>query len=446
MTASSTHREPELNEIGVAAICGDVALLWLLLEVSVRLIHEASSLFGGTAAAFVLLASSARADTVSLSYDAVVTHVRQQSPAVLLAAVELEQDQASVVGAGVWSQQNPSLNVRAGPRFGVDQIRPGADVDLNVPLEVYGQRGLRQDEARHGVTEGEAAVKDALRLATAEALDAWLEVLHATDVVERSEEQAQLTTALSEAVRRRREAGDVSDIDLGLVVVEDARARRALLVARTELQQVTAKLKMLLGLNGGDELRIVEDLTTAVQRYRTDVFERAEMRADLQARTSAVEGAMVAVALQEREAWPALALVAGYERDDDEHVALFGASIPLPLFQRNQGGIATASANLHLREAELSLSRQRTENETASAKARLRAAREGVAILGTDVLPQLEQNIALMRRAFEAGERGVADVLLVQRSALEARHDIHDALLELGLAGVAVDSAVGLFR
>lgn len=411
-----------------------------------RLLHEASSLLGGTAAVLVLLASTARADSVSLSYDAVVARVRQQAPAVLLAAAELEQDRASVVGADVWAQQNPSLDVRAGPRFGVDQIRPGADVDLNVPLEVYGQRGLRQDEARHRVTGGEAAVKDALRLATAEALDAWLEVLHATDVVEHSEEQTQLTAALSESVRRRREAGDVSEVDLGLVIVEDARARRGLLVARTELQQATAKLKMLLGLNDGDELQIVENLTTAVQRYRTDTSARAEIRADLQARTSAVEVAKVAVALQEREAWPALALVAGYERDDDEHVALVGASIPLPLFQRNQGGIAAANANLHLREAELSLNRRRAESEAASAQARLVTAHKGVAILDTDVLPRLEQSIALMRRAFEAGERGIADVLVVQRSALEARHDIHDALLELGRAGVAVDAAEGDFR
>lgn len=410
-----------------------------------HLVIEVASLFGRLPALVLVVASTASAAPVALSYEEVVARAREHSPEVRLAATDVERARAGIVAADVWLQENPVLDARAGPRFGSDRIRPGGDVDLSIPLELYGQRGLRQEGAQQAVATAEAAASNAERRAVADALGAWFELLHAQDVLEHAGERAALAGSLLASIRQRKEAGDVGDLDLGLVIIEDARARRAVVAARGDVDQAASRLQALLGLARGDELRPVEHLDQAVARYLIDKEPHAE-RPDLRASALAVKGAQTGVALEERLAWPAVSFHAGYERDDDEDVALVGASLPLPLFQRNQGAIATANAALRQREAELALTRSRIEVEVDAARRRLVAAREGVAILGADVLPRLEENIALMRRAFDAGERGVADLLLVQRDALEARHDIHDALLELGLAGVSLDAAQGEFR
>ena len=76
---------------------------------------------------------------------------------------------------------------------------------------------------------------------------------------------------------------------------------------------------------------------------------------------------MADLRLQHSSAVPNLDLLGGYKRDVGENTIYGGLQIDLPIFNRNQGGIAAASASRQLAEDELAYMRltARAEIETA---------------------------------------------------------------------------------
>jgi cobalt-zinc-cadmium efflux system outer membrane protein len=90
--------------------------------------------------------------------------------------------------------------------------------------------------------------------------------------------------------------------------------------------------------------------------------------------------------------------------------------------------------------------RQRVETEVAAARSRLDAAHEGLRLLEADALPNLGATVRLVQRAYELGQADLTRVLVVRTQAAETRREHLDALLEVALAGVALDAARGVFR
>ena len=61
-----------------------------------------------------------------------------------------------------------------------------------------------------------------------------------------------------------------------------------------------------------------------------------------------------------------------------------------------------------------------------------------------DVREALDQNMALVTRGYEAGERDFLELLLMRRELLEARREHIDALLELSSAEAQLDRVLGV--
>lgn len=113
--------------------------------------------------------------------------------------------------------------------------------------------------------------------------------------------------------------------------------------------------------------------------------------------------------------------------DDWEHSLVLEASLPLPIFHRNQGAI---------REAELSQERlgdeQRaweSELETALAEsfAVAEASLERIDGISQRVLPELEKTYALTQEGYQRGKFNFLDVLDAQRAVVDARLELLNA-------------------
>jgi cobalt-zinc-cadmium efflux system outer membrane protein len=148
------------------------------------------------------------------------------------------------------------------------------------------------------------------------------------------------------------------------------------------------------------------------------------------------------VELADREAWPEPSIGASWHREGgpNEHEdVIFGTlTLPIPLWQRNQGARAEARADLAIAEAELESLEGRLRARLARAESAVRAAAVRIAVFGTEVLPSFEQNLSMLERAHELGEIDVLDVsvaverfLRAQDDALDARADYFDALADL---------------
>ncbi|HEY6078577.1 MAG TPA: TolC family protein, partial [Polyangiaceae bacterium] len=120
------------------------------------------------------------------------------------------------------------------------------------------------------------------------------------------------------------------------------------------------------------------------------------------------------------------------------HIVMGTLSIPIPLFQRNQGESAKAHAEVLVAESELDATRRLLEGQLAEARSEVVAAAARTRAYGEEILPRFEENLVLLRRSFELGEidilalsAGRERFLGIQSDALAAQQDYFVALAGL---------------
>jgi cobalt-zinc-cadmium efflux system outer membrane protein len=152
-----------------------------------------------------------------------------------------------------------------------------------------------------------------------------------------------------------------------------------------------------------------------------------------------------ALRLEIAEQYPDLAFGPTLRTEVDESHELLGLplGVELPLFSRNQQGVAEA---LGVR----SEARARYEVACSRALAALEHARRALdlairrrADLESGVLPQAQASVDLMRRALAAGSAGALDLLTAERSEQEVRLEVLAARRAEHAAWAALEAAVG---
>jgi cobalt-zinc-cadmium efflux system outer membrane protein len=120
-----------------------------------------------------------------------------------------------------------------------------------------------------------------------------------------------------------------------------------------------------------------------------------------------------------------------------------GVSIPLTSTRRNRGNIEAAVA----RQAGARLRREYLEatipTQVEAAHEHWRAAQEALTIFSTGVIQQSEQNLAVMKQAYNLGELRLLDILNEQRRLLDTELNYVDAQAEVFRAYAELEQAVG---
>ena len=138
--------------------------------------------------------------------------------------------------------------------------------------------------------------------------------------------------------------------------------------------------------------------------------------------------------LQRRNAIPDVAVGAGVRRFREasgDTAFVLGLSVPLPVFDRNQGNILRAGAELSRAEAEAERGRLYLDAALAEAERRLDQAWRAADSLRRVVLPAAGEAAASAREGYVAGKFSLLEVLDAQRVLSDAREQLNAALLEV---------------
>ncbi|MBI2374975.1 MAG: TolC family protein [Deltaproteobacteria bacterium] len=372
---------------------------------------------------------------------------RLSSPSARLATLRLAYGDAARASAEPLFPDNPTLELGVGPRL------EGGDYDVfatfSQPVEVAGERGLRITLAARFRERLEAEL-------AASAWDLRREVTLSYHTAVIAREGAELADRLLEfagdllaIARRRRAAGDSTSIELRIAEIEHARAREAKLAADQALRSARVALAEVTG----SSIDAPPNVPRGLEPPRTipslaRLLRLTEAHPALRARRLATGEAHAHKALADREAWPTPVLGAQVARESasegpPSYVVLGTIAAPLPFWQRNQGERARARAAVDVAEAkEISTARAlrsrvvRTHGELSVAVARL-------AIFTSSVAPSLEDNLALLRRGFEAGELSVLALATARERFLEAQRDALSAYADCARARSELESAAG---
>jgi len=119
-------------------------------------------------------------------------------------------------------------------------------------------------------------------------------------------------------------------------------------------------------------------------------------------------------------------------------------SIPIPVFDRNQGGRAAARAHLDAAESrQLALERAVTA-EVEAAVSRLSSSERILALLEQGVIPQLAENLKLTQEAYRLGEVGILSVIDEQKKFFEVNDGYLSALHGRRVAFIKLETAAAI--
>lgn len=343
---------------------------------------------------------------------------RQDNPE--LKALALEAGAVEAAGRQAALLPNPALEY---VREGRASEGGSTTVQLAIPLELGGKRGARMDVAR---ADSRAA---ALDLAAGRArIEA--EVAAAFHAAYLAQEHVALAAQVSESGRRssdaaarRVQAGKVSPVEEARARVAEANWRIEGVAAQKELDEARIKLASLLG----SEARAIGSLAApgAPEASALRLQALVDAAPAMQRAAAEVEAGSAALKLERAQRLPDVSLIVGSKREGPERERvrqnIVGLSIPLPLFNRNQGAILAAERRADKARAELEATRLRIRAEAQQAHARMQAALQQERLVREDVLPGARYAAEAALKGFEAGKFNYVEVLDAQRTLVQAQ-------------------------
>lgn len=372
---------------------------------------------------------------------------RRNNPGLEAARRRVGEARGELTGASVLLRENPEAEVAAGRRMpdpGAEAGRKPFELGVAQRFEIAGQRGKRVERASEELAAVEAEEEvagRALDLSVARAFYEGLGARERSKVAQQNEELARELAAIAEARVAR---GAATALESNAARVRVAEASRRLLAARAEERASRLRLAALLGLGPEGDVVLGGDLPEAgplpAEAPRDAVATRPEVRA-AERRTNA---ARAAAELATRSGFPDVVLGARYSHEEASRSVVGTLSVPIPLFQRNQGERERSEAAALRAEAEERAIRLQVATAAEEARLGLERARAGLALYDADVLRALGESLALLRRALDAGKVSPAEVIVLQRELLEGRLGYLEARVELAVADALARTAAGL--
>jgi cobalt-zinc-cadmium efflux system outer membrane protein len=168
-----------------------------------------------------------------------------------------------------------------------------------------------------------------------------------------------------------------------------------------------------------DPLRPVEEL---LAQARMNNYQLRSREAELQQ-----QGFRADLARNQR--WPAVSIGPYYSQekaDDTERAYGVGVSVPLPLWNRNEGNIQSAKARQQQAEASLLITQREIERDLRESVAGYNALLEQMAFARSESLQQLEEAADLADRHYRLGAVPITTYVELQEKYLDATEAILD--------------------
>ena len=321
------------------------------------------------------------------------------------------------------------------------------EVGISQEVEIAGQRGKRIAAASRSLDAMRLRVSRARQELTASVGEAFVLALQARELEQLAKIEKEIVRSLAEFERRRLDAGAGTLIDLNLALAAEGRAQRQVELAIAAETAARATVAERIGLPPADVPRLDGELPESwpsAAPLQTLEARALAQRQDLAALKSEIEAAAARLRLEQSLAAPNLVvgLATGREADREDLDTLI-AGVTIPLFNRNQGGIATARANQDGAAADLALATLALRSEVASAAIRYQATTHALTVFRETVAGTLDENLELVQKSFASGKLRASEVLVFRREFVDSRRELIEAAADAWLAKIALDLATG---
>ena len=356
---------------------------------------------------------------------------------------EFRATQANEITAAL--RPNPIASYAA-EQLGARGAEPQHTATLGQPIETGGKRQRRIDSARASTRVTGFELADVRRQIVYQVHKAFTDILVAQASLTLAEQNLRNLDDVERIQRFRAERGDISELELLRIQVQRfaferdaADARQASRAGRIALRAVTGRERV------SEDVEVVGDLS-----YREFTLARADLeqaalanRPDIRAAEAARERARSDYNLARANAWWDFTPQIEYQRIGNDNTIGFGVSMPLRIFDRNQGEIARTRAEIARADAQRDAVVIQALTEVNAALATVATEREKVRILRDTYLPKAPQARDTVEFAYRRGGLSLLDFLDAQRTYRETAVEQLRALGNYQTAIDQLEAAVG---
>lgn len=345
---------------------------------------------------------------------------------------------------------NPELNVEvanvagSGAYNGFDTAE--TTVLLSQQLELGNKRLLRREVAevehhrsRHDLASARIDVQARI------ARQFWA-VMGAQEHLKLADEQIDLASRTLETVVEKIAAGKAAAVEKHRF--QSALAETRLVKEKAALTLATARRTLAdsLGLEAKAMARVIGNLTDlpplpAYNEIETQTGQspetiRRQLESEAKRRALALERA-------HRLVDPTIGLGLRNFKDSADNALVFAITLPLPLFDRNQGNVQAASSRLAAAQAQEANGLLQSRAVLAESWQALAASSVEARALRDQIIPSAQQAFEAAGYGYQSGKFAVLEMLDAQRTLIEARERYLDVLTAAQLAAVELDRLLG---
>lgn len=375
-------------------------------------------------------AGLAQPDTLAqpLTLDQAIDLALAANPALRSATRSIGIADGAIQQAG--TRPNPELSLLT---EGTDRNTRTETAQLSQVIELGGKRAARitAAEQERKLALDDVSVKRAdLR---ADVITAYMDALTAQERVVLAQASMDLAHKSTDVTGRRVTAGKLSPVELTRSKVAEAAVALELTQANADLALAKRRLASL----WASTRPLDRSLQTPDAAFaRLPAWEALAGRLDgapqLRRAQSAIAGRDAQVALERAQRVPDVTVTLGSqrERDPGRSQAVIGLSVPLPLFNRNQGNLLSALRRADQARDDFEAERLRMSQALLDAYQRAEVATTQLMALHDQVLPGAQSAYEAAVIGFEAGKFGFTDVLDAQRTLVQTRTQYLRALAD----------------
>jgi outer membrane protein, heavy metal efflux system len=393
----------------------------------------------------------------TLSLEVALRLAEARNPQLVVAQETLGVAEADVAGSR--KRLNPSFTLSSEGLPFSQQDRPSFfdNQELNVGIqqefEPGGRRRLRTEQAQHGVESSRASARDILRQLRFDVRCAYMGAVlaKADDEVTRTTlEDIDTVLALN---RSRYEQGELSGVELRRLQVERFRFADDAFAAELALRNARSTLLALLNVRPLDQpFETVEELLPAaigatLAPAPDDAHAALGLalagRPDVDVARRDREQAESGLRLQRASRLPSFVVGAGITRDFGTNGLIVSFGLPLPLFDRNEAGIARAAARQRQAAAQVTAVESRVSLDVQRALNALDVARRRLTYVESDYLKSAREARDIVLASYRSGAATLIDYLDAQRALREALRTQNRARFDYRISLFQYDAAVG---
>ena len=409
--------------------------------------------------AVVLLASfSAIAQPLAtnLTPESAATTALTDNRDLAAARFAIRQAEGRLKQAGLWP--NPEWETRhASDTAFANEGEYDFSTGFKQRFPITGRLTKAKAVARVDVAMAMAEVRNQERLLAGEVLGIGRELLVTQERLKANQEIQATIQKLIEVSEKRLKVAEVSAADVNLAKLESQKLTLAQSALLNQQEVAATALNRLLGREPRTPLQMSGTVSADFDTNTvTEVFSQTiARRPDRQLTALGIDRAGAEIKLARAEKWEDWTVGFDYSRSvgkfgapigtKEDNFLGVGVSIPLPLWNRNQGRISEAQASQQRAEAELKALDLRIAAETQTAENQIRRLLGILRQYREDSIKLAEENVTLLQKGYADGLVSITAVIQAQQQSTELRLNYLETLTEFERAFTDWQTATASF-